>query len=254
MRYSLHITVCCHIFNICLFDRAGGVVSKDYDLKKRGDFETFVRIIRRATCDMDAYELGLDPTVTPLDYLGSVARYPRFKVEVGDNTYHTYGFPIWQSTTLQGRGTWVFGATKEDNPNPKTCDRLVLKNAWRASGRLPESTLYGIINKLQEGDNMPTLRCVANFIDGGDVMVDGEVRQDPAIGSEITGGVVNQQVPMRVSSHRKFVEGAESNPHNPILHRVVLATRGKSMASYTSFIELLSAAECAAEGMQAILP
>ena len=65
MRYSLHITVCGTIFNICLFDQAGGVVSKDYDLKRGGDFETFVRIIRRATCDMDAYELGLDPTVTP---------------------------------------------------------------------------------------------------------------------------------------------------------------------------------------------
>jgi hypothetical protein len=25
------------------------------------DFETFVWIIRRATCNMDAYELGLDP-------------------------------------------------------------------------------------------------------------------------------------------------------------------------------------------------
>ena len=249
MRYSLHITICGPIYNVCLFDRAGGVVSNDYDLRKGGDFETFVRIIRRATCDMDAYELGLDPTVTPLDYLGSVARYPRFKVEVGENTYHTYGFPIWQSTTLQGRGTWVFGATKGDNPNPKACDRLVLKNAWRASGRLPESTLYGIINRLQEGDNMPSLRCVAKFVDGGDVMVEGEVLQDPPTSSEIKGDVVSQQVPMRVSSHRKFVEGAESNPHNPTLHRVVLATRGKSMVSYTSLIELLSAAECAAEGM-----
>ena len=254
MRYSLHITVCGTIFNICLFDRAGGVVSEDYDLKKGGDFETFVRIIRRATCDMDAYELGLDPTVTPLDYLGSVARYPRFKVEVGENTYHTYGFPIWQSVTLQGRGTWVFGATKEDNPNPEPCDHLVLKNAWRASGRLPESTLYGIINRLQESDNMPTLRCVAEFVDGGDVMVEAEILQDPDSRSEIKGDIANQQVPMRVSSHRRFVEGAESNSHNPTLHRVVLATRGKSMVSYTSLIELLSAAECAAEGMRSLLP
>jgi Fungal protein kinase len=168
MRYSLHITICGTIFNICLFDRAGGVVSKDYDLDDADDFKTFVRIIRRATCDMDAYELGLDPTVAPLDYLGSVARYPRFKVEVGENTYHTYGFPIWQSVTLQGRGTWVFGATKEDSPNPDPSECLVLKNAWRVSGRLPESTLYGIINKLKERDNMPTLRSVAEFMDGGE--------------------------------------------------------------------------------------
>ena len=254
MRYSLHITVCGTIFNICLFDRAGGVVSKDYDLKDEDDFETFIRIIRRATCDMDAYELGLDPTVTPLDYLGSVARYPRFKVEVGENTYHTYGFPIWQSMTLQGRGTWVFGATKDDNPNPKPDERLVLKNAWRASGRLPESTLYGIINELQGGDNMPSLRCVAEFVDGGDVMIGEEVLQDVlATSSEPKGNVVNQQVAMRVSSHRGFVEDAQSYAHNPTLHRVVLATRGRSLVSYTSFVELLSAAGCAAEGTLAIL-
>jgi hypothetical protein len=254
MRYSLHITVCGTIFNICLFDRAGGVVSKDYDLKDGDDFETFVRIIRRATCDMDAYELGLDPTVTPLDYLGSVAHYPRFKVEVGENTYHTYGFPIWQSVTLQGRGTWVFGATKEDNANPDPYECLVLKNAWRASGRLPESTLYAIINKLQGGDNMPTLRCVAEFVDGGDVMIGEEGLQgDPTTSSEIKGSAVSQRVAMRVSSHRGFVEDADSNAHNPILHRVVLATRGKSMVSYTSFVELLNAAECAAEGTPAIL-
>ena len=242
MRYSLHITLCGTIFNICLFDRAGGVVSKDYDLKDKKDFETFVRIIRRATCEMTAYELGLDPTVTPLDYLGSVARYPRFKVEVGENTYYTQGFPIWQSTTLQGRGTWVFGATKEDSPNSEP---LVLKTAWRASGRLPESTLYGIINTLQAAEGMPTLRCVAEFVDGGDVLISDEVRHTSPKGKE---SVVKRRVAMRVSSHRKFVEEAKSGPHDPTLHRVVLATRGRSMVSYTSFVELLSAALCAAEG------
>ena len=230
------------------------MVSKDYDLKDGDDFETFVRIIRRATCDMDAYELGLDPTVTPLDYLGSVARYPRFKVEVGKNAYHTYGFPIWQSMTLQGCGTWVFGATNDDNPNPKPDERLVLKNAWRASGHLPESMLYEIINKLQGGENMPSLRCVAEFVDGGDVMIGEEVLQDIlATYSEPKGNVVNQQIAMRVSSHRGFVEDAESNANNPTLHRVVLATRGRSLVSYTSLAELLSAAECAAEGTQSML-
>ena len=100
---------------------------------------------------------------------------------------------------------------------------------------------------------MPSLRCVAEFVDGGDVMIEGEVRQDTATSSDIKGDIVNHQVTMRVSSHRKFVECAESNPHNPTLHRVVLATRGKSMIAYTSLIELLSAAQCAAEGMQTIL-
>jgi Fungal protein kinase len=255
MRYSLHITLCGTIFNVCLFDRAGAVVSKDYDLKNEDDFETFVRIIRRATCDMDAYELGLDPTVTPLGYLDSVARYPRFKVEVGENTYYTHDFPIWQSTTLQGRGTWVFGATRNDNPKPKPTERLILKNSWRASGRLPESTLYGVINKLQASNETPTLRCVAEFVEGGDVMVEeGIQRIGSAASSESKEEVINERVAMRVSSHRKFVGNADPNAHNPTLHRVVLATRGRSMVTYTSLVELLSAAECAAEGMQAIPP
>lgn len=246
MRYSLHITLCGTIFNICLFDRAGGVVSKDYDLKNGDDFDTFVRIIRRATCEMDAYELGLDPTVAPLDYLGSVARYPRFKVEVGTNVYYTRGFPIWQSTTLQGRGTWVFGATKNDKPNPTPDEYLILKNAWRASGRLPESTLYEIINKLQAGDSVLTLRCVAGFVDGGDVMIEEEGRH-PLSASSSTGEK-SQRVAMRVSDHRKFVEDADVSPHNPTLHRVILATHGRSMVSYSSLAELLRGAGCAAEG------
>jgi Fungal protein kinase len=250
MRYSLHITLCGTIFNVCLFDRAGGVVSKDYNLKEKADFETFVRIIRRATCDMDAYELGLDPTVTPLGYLGSVGRYPRFKVEVGENAYYTHDYPIWQSTTLQGRGTWVFGATKDDNSKPKPTEHLILKNSWRASGRLPESTLYRIINKLQASSETPTLHCVAEFVEGGDVMIKEVIQQTgSAASSKGKEEVVNERVVMQVSSHRKFVANVDPNAHNPTLHRVVLATRGRSMVTYTSLVELLSAAKCAAEGI-----
>ena len=239
--------MCGTLFNVCLFDRAGAVISKDYDLKDEDDFETFVRIIRRATCEMDAHHLGLDPTVAPLSSLGSVKEYPRFKVEVGDYAYYTYGFPIWQSTTLQGRGTWVFGVTTDDNPAPQPKERLVLKNAWRASGRLPESTLYAIIKKLQEADETLSLRCVAEFVDGGDVTIEGE--GGPAAASEDEGAPIKKRVAMQVSSHRGFVEDAQLNTHNPTLHRVVLATCGRSMVSYTSLVELLSAAECAAEGM-----
>jgi len=102
---------------------------------------------------------------------------------------------------------------------------------------------------------MPTLRCVAEFVDGGDVMVREEAPQDvPGISTDATGSVSNQRVPMRVSSHRRLVEATDSNAHNPTLHRVVLATRGRSIVSYTSTVQLLSAAECAAEGTQAILP
>jgi hypothetical protein len=135
----------------------------------------------------------------------------------------------------------VFGATKEDNTNPKPSECLVLKSAWRASGRPPESTLYAIINKPQGGDNMPTLCCIAELVDAGDVMTGEEALQDdPPTSSEINGRIVKQRVAMRVSSHRRFVEDAESNAHNPTRHRVVLETRDRSMVSYTSFVEATS--------------
>jgi len=101
---------------------------------------------------------------------------------------------------------------------------------------------------------MPTLRCVAEFVDGGDVMVEEDVQQgNPDTSSVGKESIVKQRIAIRVSSHRKFVQDAESSLHDPTLHRVVLATRGRSMVSYTSLVQLLSAAECAAEGMQAIL-
>ena len=119
MRYSLHITLCGTIFNICLFDRAGGVVSKDYNLESEDDFKTFIRIIRRATCHMNAYELGLDPTVIPLDCLGSVARYPRFKVKVGDSEYYTR---ISNLAVDDAARTWDMGiqGRKKRQPEPNT--------------------------------------------------------------------------------------------------------------------------------------
>ena len=69
MRYAVHLTVCDSIFNLAIFDRAGGVVSKDYDINK--DLEMFVRIIRRLGRGLDAYDLRLDRTVVPLQSLGS---------------------------------------------------------------------------------------------------------------------------------------------------------------------------------------
>jgi len=129
-------------------------------------------------------------------------------------------------------------------------DCLILKNAWRAPGGLPESTLYKVINKLPAGDGALTLRCVAGFVEGGDVMAE-DVRQHTHFPSSSVVGE-RQRVAIHVSSHRGFVADAVLNPHDPVLHRVVLATRGRSMASYTSLVELLSAGECAAEGTHSL--
>jgi len=67
----------------------------------------FIRIIRRLGRDLDAYDLGLDRTVVPRHALGSWKQFPEFRVTVGGLAYITKGLPIWQSTGLVGRGTFV---------------------------------------------------------------------------------------------------------------------------------------------------
>ena len=105
MQYSVHLTVCGSIFNLAIFDRAGGVVSKNYDINE--DLDIFIRIIRQLGQGLDAYDLGLDRTVVPLHSLGSWTKYPEFRVTVDESTYITQGLPLWQSTSLVGRGTFV---------------------------------------------------------------------------------------------------------------------------------------------------
>ena len=97
---------------------------------------------------------------------------------------------------------------------------------------------------------MLSLRCVAEFVDGGDVEIEEDGRDARPVSPSM--GIEAQRVTTRVSTHRKFVDDAQLS-HDPILHRLVLATRGRSVVSYTSLVQLLSAAECAAEGTSATL-
>ena len=60
LRFSVHLTICGATFNRAIFDRAGGVISKDYNINK--DLEMFIRIIRRLGLHLDAYDLALDWT------------------------------------------------------------------------------------------------------------------------------------------------------------------------------------------------
>jgi len=222
MRFSVHLTVCGPIFKLAIFDRAGGVVSKDYNINK--DLETFIRIIRRLGRDLDAYDLGLDQTVVPLDTLGSWKQYPRFRVPVGESAYITKGLPLWQSTGLVGRGTFVCLAKLEGDKD-KT---YILKNAWRACARLAESTVYKMIYSAAEESTsgLTSLDGVAKFVDGGDIY-------DPQQPNEV----------VKVSSHRKGFGGPINENDNPVLHRLVLASRGRKLYEFTTFSQLMRAAK-----------
>ena len=229
MRFSVHLTVCGPIFNLAIFDRAGAVVSKDFNISK--DLEVFIRIIRRLGRDLDAYDLGLDRTIVPLLSLGSWKEYPEFRVTVGGSAYITKGLPLWQSTGLVGRGTFVWTVELEVDGEQSGKGRartFILKNAWRACARLAESTIYKMLSSAMEESTsgLTNLDGVAKFVDGGDIY-------DPQQPNEM----------VKVSSHRKGFGGPIDENDDPVLHRLVLASHGRKLYEFTTFSQLMRAAK-----------
>ena len=234
MRYSVHLTICGSTFNLAIFDRAGGVVSKDYNINK--DLEMFIRIIRRLGKDLDAYDLGLDRTVVPLHSLSSWEQFPEFRVTVGASTYITQGLPFWQSTSLIGRGTFVCVVVLEGDVNE--CDEgrvktFILKNAWRACARLAESTIYKMIYSAttESALDLTDLDGVARFVDGGDIF-------DPQEPNEV----------IKMSSHRRGFGRPIDENDDPVLHRLVLASHGRKLYEFVSFSQLMRAAKTMSKG------
>ena len=229
MRYSVHLTVGGSTFNLAIFESAGGVVSKDYNINK--DTEVFIRIIRRLRRDLDAYDLGLNRTVVPLRSLGSWKQYPEFRVKVGESTYITQGLPPWQSTSLFGRRTFVWVVPLETDVNESDEGRVktfILKNAWQVCARWAESSIYKMMysTKTESASDLTDLDGVARFVDGGDIF-------DPQQPNE----VINMS-----SHHRGFGKPINEND-DPVLHRLVLASHGRKVYEFVSFSQLMRAAK-----------
>jgi hypothetical protein len=226
LRFCLHLTFCGKNFNLALFDRNGAIISRNYLFTKH--FGLFIRIIRRLSCEMTAYDLGLDTTVRPEGFLGSI-QHPSYLVKVSEEIwYRTEGVPLWQSTSLLGRGTLVFNARELDEPNGPL---QVLKNAWREDGRLQESELYDLMQKSDGPLKSP--KGLAKFIIGGDVRTDS--------GSAVT-----------IEGHRARF-GSTVIGNGATLHRLVLASHGKSLASYAPLKQLLKAAWAIVIGMKVLV-
>jgi len=226
LRFCVHIAFCGPNFNLALFDRNGAIISRTYHLETH--LGLFIRVIRRLSCEMTAYDLGLDTTVRPERCLGS-SQYPSYLVKLSDEIwYRTEGVPLWQSTSLLGRGTLVFNAQEYSDPNGPL---RILKNAWREDGRLKESELYGLMQKI-EGPFKPP-KALAKCVVGGDVPLHG-------------GNLV------AIEGHRARV-GTKVIGNGATVHRLVLESRGKSLASYTKLKQLLKAAWAIVVGMKFVV-
>ena len=216
LRFCLHIAFCGTNFNLALFDRNGVIISRSYHFATH--LTLFIRIIRRLSCEMTAYDLGLDTTVRPEGCLGSFD-YPSYLVKISDETwYRTEGVPLWQSTSLLGRGTLVFNARGYSEPDGPL---RILKNAWREDGRLKESALYELVQNSQSLFESP--KALAKFVVGGDVTLhDGKM--------------------VTIQGHRAHFGSTLIGGNGATVHRLVLASRGKSLANYATFKHLLKAA------------
>ena len=231
MRLFVYLTICGPIFNLAIFGRAGRVISKDYKFNE--DQETSILIVRRLGRGLDAYDLGLSWTVVRLDTLGSWKRFPESRVTVGGSAYITQGLPLWKSTGLVGRGTFVH-AVVLDVDRARTFN---LKNAWREYARLAESTVYKMLYSATEESTsgLTNLDGIAKFVDGGDVY-------DPQQPNEM----------VKVSSHREGFGGPINENDNPVLHRLVPASHGWKLYEFTTFSQLMRAAKKMSSGTHGI--
>lgn len=227
MLYCVGILIFGTNFCVGIFDRGGITFSPVYDMFE--DITQFVKVIitlsRYATID----DLGMDPTVTPLDEAGTFKltrnanpTYPSniiYRVGLDKRMWCTVGPPMWISMSLMGRGTNVWFVPEyvksSKHKDFLTGSYFVMKTAWRMSSRNPESSIYQAVDPLPVG--------VARFICGGDV-------DFPGTNFRIT--VDNIRNP------EKRTEPGILNP-TPVLHRIVLGTIGRPLWTYKSDLELL---------------
>ncbi|KAF8589250.1 hypothetical protein K439DRAFT_1658060 [Ramaria rubella] len=233
LLFSVGLLVFGSQFCVAIFDRDGVQFSPVCDMFK--DMEVFIRVVRRLTCDMSPVELGHDPSVQLLagneaqkwqntaqerDYPIELTmkrggpkenqQYPAYHVTMGNgqSSWYTLGPPIWSSLSLLGRGTSVWRVCDSEK------NEFILKNSWRSSERVGESTIYKSIGTQVHG--------LAEYVSGGDVVFPDDTQR--------LVSVLNLRDPTRSP-----IGGKET----AILHRLLLNTVGRPLWEFRSPIELL---------------
>jgi hypothetical protein len=238
-RFSIQFSLCGDLFNGWLIDRTGVVISGKVDLATDEGVDIFIRALVQVTTNLTMHDLGMDPTVTV--HTGRLAdpEIPRFAVKMpSGNTYITKGPPIWQSSSIFGRGTVVWkvraGCTAIENSSkelrhasvqdttaaePDDNPDLILKSAYRHPDHIAESKFYSAIDHAKHFG-------VAAFVEGGDVMHNGK---------ELTN-----------AAHR---HGLTPSAQDSVAHRLVLKSKGRRLSEFNTLLELLQAVLASVRGM-----
>ncbi|THH18765.1 hypothetical protein EW146_g2269 [Bondarzewia mesenterica] len=232
-------------FCVGIFDRAGVTLSPPKDMWD--DTEEFIRVVRSLACELTAVELGQDPSVRELDRptterltgLTGDEFYPSFLVDpIGDDgrRWCTIGHPMWSSLSLLGRGTVIWRVKAYTDAGLSETE-MIMKTAWRSSKRDPESAIYQTVKGTSGG--------LARYLVGGDVkdsrpdlrvsLVRRQQGWDPREDAVITVRI------LRGDAVDTFVE-------TPVLHRLIIATVGRPLWTYTSDLEFVRGMRAALEG------
>ncbi|THH18784.1 hypothetical protein EW146_g2276 [Bondarzewia mesenterica] len=232
-------------FCVGIFDRAGVTFSPQKDMWD--DTEDFIRVVRSLACELTAVELGQDPSVRELDRptterltgLTGDEFYPSFLVDpIGDDgrRWCTIGHPMWSSLSLLGRGTIIWRVKAYTDAGLSETE-MILKTAWRGSKRDPESAIYQTVKGTSGG--------LARYLVGGDVK---DSRPDLRVSRvrRQQGWDPREDTVITVRSLRG--DAVDAFAETPVLHRLIIATVGRPLWTYTSDLELLKGMRAALDG------
>ncbi|KIM31650.1 hypothetical protein M408DRAFT_236276 [Serendipita vermifera MAFF 305830] len=233
-RFSIQFSLCRTRFTAWLIDREGVLISDTVDIATPTGVQTFIRALYQVTNTLATYDLGMDPTVA-IAGNGAMgdANIPRFRISMpSGNVYATIGTPVWQSSSLFGRGTTVWNVHEQLNGTESALTHdnapFILKSAYRSPERIGESSFYQALKGLE-------ISGLAAFKEGGDMTLLPTTEQigmkEPRIFT-----------PMATLTNKLHRNGlADSYKCDSIAHRLVLMSRGRRLNEYSSVLEVLNA-------------
>ncbi|KAF8577270.1 hypothetical protein K439DRAFT_1365075, partial [Ramaria rubella] len=221
-------------FCVAIYDRDGVLFSPVHDIWH--DTSIFIRVVCRLTCDLSDVQLGQDPTVhrlserEALDFQKEANllkiynhTFPTYSISMGRGTssWCTLGPPLWFSLSLLGRGTVIWRVCEASNLKKV----MVLKNVWRQSERLAESTIYASIKGAHPG--------LVDFHFGDDVVFPEDADR------------------LITVKHLRDID-TDNNGDTPILHGLVFNTLGRPLWVYKTELELLKGVRAALTAHQVL--
>ncbi len=131
--FSVELLIFGDKFCVAIYDRRGVELSPEHNMRN----DTFLRVVRSLTCQLDERRLGLDETVEHHFKLkGDRKQHDEYFViqPIGDDTHYweTVGWsPIWRSLSMFGRVTEVWMFNIETGESCIGSSQTVTKIAWR---------------------------------------------------------------------------------------------------------------------------